>query len=51
MHSHEEIRVESTQSRAGWLNVLGGIGAIAIPLAILFSFFTADDEYETQLPA
>ena len=31
--------------RAGWLNVVGGIGAIAIPLAILFSFFTADDEY------
>ena len=38
--------MESTHSRAGWLNVLGGIGAIAIPLAILFSFFTADDDYE-----
>jgi len=32
--------------RAGWLNVLGGIGAIAVPLAILFSFFTASDDYE-----
>ena len=32
--------------RAGWLNVVGGIGAIAIPLTILFSFFTADDDYE-----
>ena len=38
--------VESTHSRAGWLNVVGGIGAIAIPLTILFSFFTADDDYE-----
>ena len=38
--------VESTHSRAGWLNVVGGIGAIAVPLAILFSFFTADDDYE-----
>ena len=26
--------------------MLGGVGAIAIPLAILFSFFTADDDYE-----
>lgn len=38
--------MESTHSRAGWLNVVGGVGAIAIPLAILFSFFTADDDYE-----
>jgi len=40
--------VESTQSpaSAGWLNVVGGIGAIAIPLAILFSFFTSDDDYD-----
>ncbi len=38
--------MESTQSRTGWLHVLGGIGAIAIPLAILFSFFTSDDDYE-----
>jgi hypothetical protein len=36
----------STHSRAGWLNVLGGIGAIAIPLAILYSFFTSGDDYE-----
>lgn len=36
---------EQTRSRTGWLNVVGGIGAIAIPLAILFSFFTADDDY------
>ena len=26
--------------------MLGGIGAIAIPLAILFSFFTSGDDYE-----
>jgi len=26
--------------------VLGGVGAIAVPLAILFSFFTADEDYE-----
>ena len=26
--------------------MVGGIGAIAIPLTILFSFFTADDDYE-----
>ena len=39
-------REQETNSRAGWLNVLGGIGAIAIPLTILFSFFTADDDYE-----
>jgi hypothetical protein len=38
--------VETTQSRAGWLNVLGGIGSIAVPLTILFSFFTADDDYD-----
>ena len=37
---------EESHSRAGWLNVVGGIGAISIPLAILFSFFTADDDYE-----
>jgi len=46
MQSLEEDNVETAQSRAGWLNVLGGIGAIAIPLAILFSFFTANDDYE-----
>ena len=38
--------MESTQSRARWLDLLGGIGAIAIPLAVLFSFFTSDDGYE-----
>ena len=26
--------------------MVGGIGAIAIPLAVLFSFFTSDDDYE-----
>ena len=26
--------------------MLGSVGAIAIPLAILFSFFTSDDDYE-----
>ena len=46
IHSCEGNTVETTHSRAGWLNVVGGIGAIAIPLAILFSFFTADDDYE-----
>ena len=34
------------RGRAGWLNVVGGIGAVVIPLTILFSFFTADDDYE-----
>jgi hypothetical protein len=38
--------VESTQIRAGWLNMLGGIGAIALPLTILFSFFTSNDDYD-----
>ena len=38
--------VEEDHSRAGWLDVLGGIGAIAIPLVILFSFFTASDDYD-----
>lgn len=46
MHTHEENLTEPTHSRAGWLNVVGGIGAIAIPLVILFSFFTSDDDYE-----
>ena len=38
--------MESTNSRAGWLSVLGGIGAVAIPVAVIFSFFTADDDYD-----
>ena len=46
IESRVENTVDSTHSRAGWLNVVGGIGAIAIPLAILFSFFTANDDYE-----
>ena len=46
MESRVENTMDSTQSRAGWLNALGGIGAIAIPVAILFSFFTANDDYE-----
>ena len=46
IQSRVDNTTDSTHSRAGWLNVLGGIGAIAIPLAILFSFFTADDGYE-----
>ena len=46
IHSCEGSTVESTHSRAGWLNVVGGIGAIALPLAILFIFFTTGDDYE-----
>ena len=38
---------DSGSGRAGWLHLLGGIGAIAIPLAVLFSFFTSDDSGET----
>ena len=34
-------------SRAGWIHTLGAIGAILLPLAILFSFFTADDSGDT----
>lgn len=30
----------------GWLDILGGIGAIAIPATLLYSFFTSDDGYE-----
>jgi hypothetical protein len=42
------VREESQEARprAGWLNVIGGIGAIAVPAVILFSFFTADDDYD-----
>lgn len=29
--------------RAGWIHTLGAIGAIAVPAALLFSFFTAGD--------
>jgi hypothetical protein len=38
--------VESTRSGAGWLHVLGGIGAIAVPATILVSFFTSNDDYD-----
>ena len=34
-------------SRAGWMHTLGAIGAILLPLAILFSFFTSDDSGDT----
>ena len=34
-------------SRAGWIHTLGAIGAILLPLAILFSFFTSDDSGDT----
>src|SRR5688572_4764432 len=38
--------MEPTTTRARWMDVLGGIGAIAVPVAILFSFFTSDDDYD-----
>ena len=34
-------------SRAGWIHTIGAIGAILIPLALLFSFFTSDDSGDT----
>jgi len=37
----------SRPSRAGWIHTLGAIGAILLPLAILFSFFTSDDSGDT----
>ena len=38
--------VEAVQSRARWVEVLGGLGAVLVPLALLFNFFTADDDYD-----
>ena len=38
--------METTQSRARWLHVIGGIGAIAVPVTILVSFFTSNDDYD-----
>jgi hypothetical protein len=37
---------EDARSEAGWLHVLGGIGAIAVPSVLLYSFFTATDDYD-----
>jgi hypothetical protein len=34
-------------SRVGWIHTLGAIGAILLPAAMLFSFFTAGDSGET----
>lgn len=39
-------RSTSEPRRGGWLDLVGGTGAIAIPVAILFSFFTSDEEYD-----
>lgn len=36
-----------TVDRAGWLHTLGAIGAVAVPLALLFSFFTSSDTGDT----
>jgi hypothetical protein len=38
--------MESTSTQPTWLRVLGGIGAIVVPLTVLVSFFTADDDYD-----
>ena len=38
--------METTESGARWVQVLGGIGAILVPLAVLYSFFTSDDDYD-----
>jgi hypothetical protein len=37
----------SGPDRAGWLHTLGAVGAVAVPLAMLFSFFTSSDTGET----
>jgi hypothetical protein len=34
-------------SRAGWIHTVGAIGAILIPAAILFSFFTSENSGDT----
>lgn len=34
-------------SRAGWIHVLGAIGAVLVPLAVLYSFFTSADSGDT----
>ena len=36
-----------TSGRNGWIHTLGAIGAIALPLALLFSFFTSNDTGDT----
>lgn len=33
--------------RAGWLHTLGALGAVLVPLGILFSFVTSDDSGDT----
>ena len=33
--------------RVGWIHTLGAIGAILLPLALLFSFFTSEDSGDT----
>ena len=33
--------------RTGWIHLLGAIGAILVPLALLFSFFTSGDTGDT----
>ena len=49
-HDHEGVTLHaanSRPSRAGWIHTLGAIGAILLPLALLFSFFTSDDTGDT----
>ena len=39
---------QSESGRAGWIHTLGAIGAILLPLALLYSFFTSDDSGDTS---
>ena len=34
-------------SRVGWVHMLGAIGAVLVPLAVLYSFFTSADSGDT----
>lgn len=34
-------------SRVGWIHTLGAVGAVLVPLAILYSFFTSSDSGDT----
>ena len=39
---------QSESGRVGWIYTLGAIGAILLPLALLYSFFTSDDSGDTS---
>ncbi len=34
-------------SRVGWIHTLGAIGAVLVPLAVIYSFFTSSDSGDT----